>query len=54
MRKVTIYIITVFLCIFIGFSGMYALIYFYPSAFVDKITREEKMLRLLILESQKA
>lgn len=47
MRKVIIYIITVVLSIFLGFSMMYSLIYFYPNTIVDKITKEEKTVNVI-------
>lgn len=46
MKKVTIYIITVILSIFLGASIMYGLIYFYPDVIVDKIIKEEKTVNI--------
>lgn len=42
MKKTTVYITTIILCLFLGFAGTYGLIYFYPNAIVDKIVTEEK------------
>lgn len=47
MRKVTIYIITVILSIFLGISLMYGLIYFFPNTIIDKITKEEKTVNII-------
>ncbi len=47
MKKTITYIITSITCIFVGCAGMYVLIYFFPSAIIDTITREEKMVTLV-------
>lgn len=47
MKKVLIYVITIVLSIFVGFSMMYGLVCFFPNTIIDKVTKEEKTVNVV-------
>lgn len=42
MKKISTYIITVVISIFIGFAGMYVFVYYFPNTFIETVNRIEK------------
>ena len=42
MKKGITYIVLSILCLFAGFAGMYAIVYFFPSTVIDTISKVEK------------